>query len=82
MIDTREITRENLFFCKYNNSFINVMSVCDGKVDCFLATDEQNCSNEINIMYNCPNDNLQINFTEVCDFKEDCSDGSDEKYCG
>lgn len=65
--------------CRQNKNFINPKYFCDGIVDCFDESGEENCTIEDKFL--CESDERIISVRLVCDYYEDCKDGSDEKNC-
>lgn len=73
----------NSFLCKKSGYCINLIDVCNGKKDCPLNEDEENCTEWKSLDYfHCESKQQKILFSKVCDYQIDCQDKSDEKYCG
>lgn len=64
---------------------INRLWLCDGDVDCFDESDEENCKKEEvqceDDKHLCSNGKQCIEKNQVCDGFENCDDGSDEHNC-
>ncbi|CAD5120652.1 DgyrCDS9215 [Dimorphilus gyrociliatus] len=72
---------ENCIRCENDGIYINYIAVCDGKDDCTMKNDEENCQNIKPFHFKCHSNDKVIHFSLVCNFMKDCSDGSDEEEC-
>lgn len=68
-----------LFQCKEDFFCVSLVSLCDGILDCFDGSDENNCDFDLNFV--CKDKTLQPS-TVGCDHINHCADGSDEIFCG
>ena len=66
--------------CNDTTQCIDITQVCDGIIDCFDQSDENNCTECEPDKYRCA-DQTCIESYFVCDGRKDCSDFDDEK-CG
>ena len=56
--------------------------VCDGKVDCPSAEDEQSCGAKVCIGFlHCVNTSQCVHLNDVCDGNANCHFGDDETFC-
>lgn len=79
------LSSQNAFICQSGHILNQTNLICDGRADCYDASDENNdlCARII-----CPADHFKCYFgacvhrSKKCDGVRDCYDGSDEKACG
>ncbi|XP_014663557.1 PREDICTED: G-protein coupled receptor GRL101-like [Priapulus caudatus] len=71
---------ENEFQC--NDTCIDILFRCDGKIDCGDNKDEDDCESYVCPLSHIKCDNHKCVWSDkVCDYVDDCGDGSDEKNC-
>uniref|UniRef100_A0A0N5ALW6 Chitin-binding type-2 domain-containing protein n=1 Tax=Syphacia muris TaxID=451379 RepID=A0A0N5ALW6_9BILA len=69
------------FLCPLSEICVNMSQRCDGKYDCALEEDEQNCPICQPNFFPCVASEQCIPMTRRCDGFADCSDGTDEMNC-
>ncbi|KAF7284499.1 hypothetical protein GWI33_022088 [Rhynchophorus ferrugineus] len=74
---------ENEFLCTITNQCILSKLKCDGKKDCPMGEDEDNCKAESScpLGYFACDDGQCIQEEKICDHNFDCNDKSDEHRC-
>jgi len=65
--------------CEDELTYLPVVAICDGEVDCLDGSDEAICDESM--VWFCDNGVGAVPVSWVCDFEEDCPDGSDEVGC-
>ncbi|XP_072030310.1 uncharacterized protein [Amphiura filiformis] len=82
-VTTQSACNDDEFLCTYSSDCIPIEQRCDGKFQCPMAEDEEQCDSHrcISGWRKCDNNRQCVQKTWSCDGYVDCFDGSDERRC-